>query len=186
MEKTQLTVFTIGHSNLKISKLITLLKNNEIDILVDVRSTPYSQYYPQFNQESLRSSIEEVEGLQYKYMGNRLGGRPTDPSCYIAGSVPDGEADYLHLVDYPAVMTKGFFQKGINELLDLAGNKRVAIMCSEEDPSTCHRHYLIGRYLVEKENVNVVHIRKDGQLPNYTQFKNSLSANPPAEQSSLF
>lgn len=185
MEKTQLTVYTIGHSNLKTSKFITLLKNNQINILVDVRSTPYSQYNPQFNKDSLKNSIEGA-GLQYEYMGDLLGGRPGDPSCYIAGVIPDGEADYLHLVDYPAVMTKKFFQKGIRALLKLAEKNKVAIMCSEEDPSTCHRHHLIGRYLVEKENVNVVHIRKDGQLPNYTQFKNTISPNTPAEQTSLF
>jgi len=44
-------------------------------------------------------------------------------------------------------------------------------MCSEEDPARCHRHHLIGRYLVE-QGVYVLHIRfngndvKDRYLPN--------------------
>ena len=77
--------------------------------------------------------------------------------------LPDGHADYLHLVDYPAVMTRDFFIKGIDYLLVLAERAATAVMCSEGDPDMCHRHHLIGRYLVEQRGVRVLHILGDGK-----------------------
>ena len=40
----QLTIYTIGHSNILASVLVALLKKYEIQVLLDVRSSPYSQY----------------------------------------------------------------------------------------------------------------------------------------------
>jgi uncharacterized protein (DUF488 family) len=178
-----LTIYTIGHSNVPASALISLLQQYEIQVLVDVRSSPYSQYAYQFNKEALQAALQEA-GIQYRFAGDFLGGRPKDPTCYKMKELPDGEADYLHLVDYTAVMTKVFFQKGIQRLLELAGDYHVVVMCSEEDPAQCHRHHLIGKYLIQN-GVVVLHIRgngysvKDEQLPN-------LPEEPPAKQLPLF
>jgi len=178
-----LTIYTIGHSNILISHFITLLKQYEIDVLVDVRSSPYSQFASQFNRENLEKSLQDA-GLAYKYAGEYLGGRPKDPTCYKQKEVPDGKADYLHLVDYPTVMTKDFFQKGIQRLLEIAQQSRTAIMCSEEDPAHCHRHHLIGKYLVS-QGITVFHIRGDGLMIRDQQLPN-LTDEPPAKQLSLF
>ena len=150
---------------------------------MDVRSSPYSQYSPQYNRENLEQTLAEAEIL-YKYAGDFLGGRPKDPSCYKTELVPDNKADYLHLVDYPTVMTKEFFQKGIQRLIEVATDSRTAILCSEEDPSHCHRHHLIGKYLVSK-GINVLHIRGDGVLIKDHLLPN-LSDEPPARQLPLF
>jgi len=177
------TIYTIGHSNTPAGRIIDLLRQHEIEVLVDVRSSPYSQYNPQFNRETFEQALKQA-GLVYKYAGEYLGGRPKDPTCYKNGQLPDGHADYLHLVDYPAVMTKDFFRKGIQRLLALAETGRVAVMCSEEDPAQCHRHHLIGRYLVQ-QGLTVVHIRGDGNTIK-DQFLPNLKEEPPAEQLSLF
>jgi uncharacterized protein (DUF488 family) len=123
-------------------------------------------------------------GIGYRFAGNYLGGRPKDPTCYKAKEKPDGSADYLHLVDYPTVMTKDFFQKGILRLIELAIDYRVAIMCSEEDPAHCHRHHLIGKYLAEK-GATVLHIRSDGLCVKDQQLPD-LPEEPPATQLKLF
>lgn len=183
MSDNETTVYTIGHSILPVEKVIELLKTNNITTLVDVRSSPYSKYHPQFNRENIRRALEAA-GLAYKYFGDSLGGRPDDPQCYKDGQIPDGNADYLHLVDYPAVMTKERFQAGIKQLLALARNERVAVMCSEEDPAKCHRHHLIGRYLVAQE-INVLHIRSEGHLIK-DQLLPNLPDDPEAEQLKLF
>ena len=178
-----LEIFTIGHSNLRPEKLEELLTRYEITIVVDVRSSPYSQFNPQFNRESLKFSLES-HGFEYRYAGDFLGGRPKDPDCYKDGKLPDGKADYLHLVNYPAVMEKDFFKKGIQNLLKLAGESRVVVMCSEEDPAICHRHHLVGKYLVG-QGVNVFHIRGTGDLLK-DQYLPNLSEEPPVEQLKLF
>ncbi len=171
LTKTEcLTIYTIGHSNIQASTLVALLEQYQIQVLVDVRSSPYSQYSPQFNRENIELTLQEA-GIEYRFAGEYLGGRPKDPSCYKSSELPDGKVDYLHLVDYSIVMTKDFFQKGIQRLIELAQSSRTAIMCSEEDPARCHRHHLIGRYLTGK-GITVLHIRGDGMcikdqsLPN--------------------
>ena len=177
------TIYTIGHSNVHTSKIIELLQPFGIKILVDVRSSPYSQFCPQFNREDFAQKLKQA-GIEYKYAGDYLGGRPKDPTCYKDGQIPEGHADYLHLVDYPKVMTKDFFQKGITHLIKIAGEGHAVVMCSEEDPAICHRHHLIGRYLTQ-EGFLVLHIRGDGNTVK-DQSLPPLVDEPPVEQLSLF
>ena len=160
-----------------------MLNQLDIDVLVDVRSSPYSQYSPQFNRETLANDLE-LAGIEYRFAGEYLGGRPKDPTCYKEGSIPDGKADYLNIVDYPAVMTKDWFIKGLNRLIEIGSKQRAAIMCSEEDPANCHRHHLVGKALVA-QSIDVLHIRADGNLVR-DQLLPNLSDEPPAEQLSFF
>ena len=180
---SDITIYSIGHSNVPASKIIELLRKFKIQVLVDVRSSPYSKYCLQFNRDILEMTLHR-EKFEYVYAGKHLGGRPKDPTCYKDGQLPEENADYLHLVDYPVVMTKDFFQKGIERLMAIAQGKRVAVMCSEEDPAICHRHHLIGKYLVQ-EGVNVLHIRGDGNTVK-DEYLPNLKQEPLGEQLSLF
>jgi uncharacterized protein (DUF488 family) len=183
MEEEKLTVYTIGHSIIPIEKFIALLQSAGIQTVIDVRSSPYSNYSPQFDRESLENSLKK-NNFNYKFAGDYLGGRPKDPSCYKDGQIREGHADYLHLVDYPTVMIKDFFITGIERLLMIAKVEKVAVMCSEEDPAKCHRHHLIGKYLV-KRDVIVLHIRGDGMIVR-DQALPDLPDEPPTEQLKLF
>ena len=132
--------------------------------LVDVRTAPASRYNPQFNRANLEHELPQC-GIQYVFAGKYLGGRPSDPACYKSRALPLEGADYLHVVDYPEVMKRDWFVKGIQRLLELADEQTTAIMCSEEDPAQCHRHHLIAKYLLsEHPEVNVQHIRGDGKV----------------------
>jgi uncharacterized protein (DUF488 family) len=178
-----LTIYTIGHSNVLASKIVDLLEQHEIKVLVDVRSSPYSQYSPQFNRENFKNTLKENQ-IEYKYEGEYLGGRPKDPSCYKNKNTPDGKADFLHLVDYPVVMTKDWFQKGIGGLIEISAQKRTAIMCSEEDPGHCHRHHLIGKFLLQK-GIQVLHIRSDGMVVRAQQIPD-IQDDSSVEQMGMF
>ena len=153
-------IYTVGHSNAPIERIIGLLMQYQIQMLVDVRSIPYSQYTPQFNRETLSKALEE-SGIQYTFAGEYLGGRPKDPTCYRDGQLPTGKADYLQLVDYREVTKRPWFQKGIARLMEIAHERTTAILCSEEDPYRCHRHHLIARTLLA-EGVTIWHIRANG------------------------
>jgi len=177
------TIYTIGHSNVLASKLIGLLKQYDIRVLVDVRSSPYSQYSPQFNRDNIERSLNSA-GIKYKYAGDHLGGRPKDPTCYKNGQIPDGKADFFQLVDYETVMTKEWFKKGIQRLIEISEEDRTAIMCSEEDPAHCHRHHLIGKFLLQND-ISVLHIRGDGEIIKAEQIPNH-NTKPPVEQLELF
>ncbi len=157
-------LYTIGHSNHPIEDFIRLLDDNGIMTLVDVRSMPYSRYHPQFNKENLENVLREHD-IQYVYAGKYLGGRPNDPACYKSRRLPDENVDYLHEVDYPEVMKRPWFIKGIARLLELADEQTTAILCSEENPAQCHRHHLIAKYLIAHHpDVSVKHIRGDGAV----------------------
>ncbi len=149
---SQYPIYTIGHSNHEITKLLELLESHEIDLLVDIRSAPSSKYAPQFNQQSLKKSLKEV-GIQYKYLGSSLGGRPEDKD------VLNSEGKIIR--EY--IEQKDWYQKGIHELIETAmTGKRIALMCSEENPAHCHRGYIVSNTLIER-GIQILHIRENGE-----------------------
>lgn len=162
MQDHPMCIHTIGHSNGRVADFIALLRQQDIAMIVDVRSLPYSQYTPQFNSENLKADLERA-GIAYRFAGERLGGRPKDPACYKNGELPDGHADYLKLVDYAAVAERDWYRAGIARLVELAAARRVAVMCSEENPLQCHRHHLIAQSLIAG-GIEVRHIRRDGSI----------------------
>ncbi len=162
MEKKPL--YTIGHGNRKTEDFLALLKDFGIEYLIDVRSQPYSKFNPQFNQNDLKFFLER-NGIKYVFMGDTIGGRPKDTSCY------DNEGK----VDYEAVKMKEFFLNGINRL-KTAYNKdiNVVIMCSESKPCECHRSKLIGKVLVT-DNIVLKHIDEKGRLKDQLTVINELN-----------
>lgn len=147
-----LTVYTVGHSNVPQETFVALLKQHRVDVLVDVRSIPFSKYVPHFNAEPLKAAVQAA-GIKYLYLGRELGGRPADRACY----------DSAGRVDYALVAQGEAFREGIERVLRGARGFRVALMCNEENPAECHRRLLVGRVLSEK-GVRVLHIRGDGRL----------------------
>ncbi|MBI5651592.1 MAG: DUF488 domain-containing protein [Chloroflexi bacterium] len=174
-------LYTIGHSNHKLDKFIRLLEENHIGTLVDIRTAPYSRYNPQFNKENLASALSERE-IEYAYAGKYLGGRPSDPACYKNRALPAEGADYLHKVDYPEVMKRAWFMQAVARLLEMADERTLAIMCSEENPAECHRHHLIAQFLFDAHpEVDVRHIRGDGTVFSARALRESVSK-PAAQQ----
>jgi uncharacterized protein (DUF488 family) len=157
-------LYTIGHGNRKLEDFLALLKEFGIEYLIDVRSQPYSKFNPQYNQNDLKFFLER-NGIKYVFMGDNIGGRPKDTSCY------DDEGK----VDYEAVKTKEFFINGI-ERLKTAYNKdiNVVIMCSESKPCECHRSKLIGRVL-NTENIILKHIDENGKVKDQATVINELN-----------
>ena len=156
-------IYTIGHSNASASDFLEVLHRFGIEVIVDVRSAPYSQYTPHFNRETLARTLPGA-GIEYVYAGDYLGGRPQDPTCYKHGKVPTGKVDYLKLVDYPEVARRPWYLKGIDRLIQIASERITAIMCSEEDPHNCHRYHLIAPTL-EARGIKVTHLRLKEDAP---------------------
>ena len=151
-DEAQQVVFSIGHSNQSIEKFLSLLESHKIDVLVDVRSHPYSKYAPHFQQKSLSRKLEE-SGFRYLFLGNELGGKPE------AGDFYDANGHVL----YRELARSSLFLEGIQRLERGLESYRIAIMCAEENPSRCHRRLLITPVL-EGRGINVIHIRGDGRL----------------------
>jgi len=154
------TVWTVGHSNHPLEVFLELLGAHRIEVLVDVRSAPYSSYASHFNKEALPGPLAE-RSVKYLFMGDCLGGRAEGDEFYD----PQGYVRYDRVAERPE------FQEGIARLLDGLARFRVALMCGEEDPTGCHRRLLIGRVLAGR-GVQVVHVRGDGR----TQTEAELAA----------
>lgn len=144
-----ITLYTIGHSNRSLTAFLELLERHGIESLVDVRSAPYSRYVTHFNRADLEYSVESHK-IRYTYLGAELGGRPPGDEFY-------DEHDH---VLYYRVAQAPFFRGGIEKLIEEGAVYRTAFMCSEEDPTNCHRRLLIARVLID-EGVRVLHIRGD-------------------------
>ena len=146
-------VYSIGHGTRAIEALIAALKAYGVAYLADVRSRPYSRFNPQYNRKALQQSLQE-HGITYVFMGDELGGRPTDPGCYDAAG----------RIDYEKVKQKAFFREGIRRLKTAyEKNIAIAVLCSESKPAECHRSKLIGTVLLD-EQVAVLHIDEHYQL----------------------
>lgn len=159
-----MNLYTIGHSNHEFEKFVALLRANDISLIVDVRTSPFSRYNMSFNKDILESKLHKSK-IEYFFAGKRLGGRPDDPTCYKNNKLPEKGADFLNLVDYGKIMTKAWFKKGVENLTNLAEKQVTAIMCSEEDPAKCHRHHLIAKFLFEEfPDIKITHIRGDGNV----------------------
>jgi len=143
-------LWTIGHSTRKIDQFISLLEENGIKLVVDVRSLPGSKRFPQFNKEALSASLHKV-GIRYEHFPE-LGGRrkPKHNSRNTAWRNASfrGYADYMETEE---------FRKGADRLVDLANDAgRTAIVCAEALWWRCHRA-LISDYL-KARGIEVMHI----------------------------
>ena len=145
-------VFSIGHSNYSLDRFLELLRAHGIEVVVDVRSQPYSKYSPHFSAPALKKAVIDT-GFKYLYLGRELGGRPDGAEYYDA----DGR------VFYDKLAQNSVFLAAIRRVERGASDYRVALMCSEENPAVCHRHRLVGRVLARRGH-SIRHIRGDGEL----------------------
>lgn len=157
-------LYSIGHGNRNPVEFLALLRRFGVEYLIDVRSQPFSKFNPLYNRPNLQHDMAAA-GIRYVFMGDTLGGRPADKSCY------DSEGK----VDYALVSKKDFFIEGLKRL-KTAQQKEcgVVIMCSESNPCECHRSKLIGRVLAD-EKIPLMHIDETGKLKTQAAVINELN-----------
>jgi uncharacterized protein (DUF488 family) len=156
-------LLTIGHSNHEISTFIALLKKRQVTAIADVRSHPYSRFFPHFNQTALQKALAR-EKIHYVFLGRELGARPSNPECYLEGKAV-----------YEKIAATEEFHDGIQRILKGLQTYNIALMCAEQDPLTCHRAILDCQYL-RQFNVSIRHILKDGELETHDQLEQRMLA----------
>ena len=149
------TIWTIGHSTRNIDFFISLLEENGIKALVDVRSLPGSKRYPQFNREALSESLN-ARGICYEHfpeLGGRRKARPDSRNTAWRNISFRGYADYMETEQ---------FHKGTERLVALAREAGpTAIMCAEAVWWRCHRRIIADYLLYSGEEV--VHLLDSGR-----------------------
>lgn len=149
-------VYTIGHSTHTIEQFVSLLKHHDVTAIADVRSNPYSGFNPHFNREALRTALDRAR-IEYVFLGDALGARSRDRACYVNGKV-----------SYELLGHTPLFQRGLHRIAHGSAKHRIAIMCAEKDPLTCHRAILVSRPLGAR-GIVVQHILEDGSLESHDQ-----------------
>lgn len=153
-------IFSIGHGNKTFEEFLKELEPYGIGYLIDVRSHPFSKWNTAFNQPNLQRETA-AHNIIYVYMGDTIGGLPSggdkEVSCYTY-------VDHKRYVDYEKIAQQPFFQEGMDRLVTAYEKSlKVAVMCSETRPETCHRSKLIGEEL-KKRGIPMKHIVGDKLL----------------------
>lgn len=156
-----MTIFTIGHSSHSFDALAELLQSSGVTAVADVRSTPYSRRYPQFNAPALLHALKSVD-IAYVGLGRELGGRPVRDELFR------GE-----VADYEAMARTDEFAAGIKRVIAGAERHVVALLCSEGDPLHCHRCLLVGRHLAT-HGCDLKHIHGDGRIETQVAFEDRM------------
>jgi uncharacterized protein (DUF488 family) len=158
-------VLTIGHSTRAIEEFIGLLQAHAVSRVVDVRTIPRSRYNPQFNQDSLADSLKKA-GLGYVHMPGLGGLRHARRDSINVGwrnASFRGYADYMQTPE---------FEQSLEELIQLAEQEPVAIMCAEAVPWRCHRSLIADALLVRGIRAEDIMSPTRRQVHTLTPFAN--------------
>ncbi len=161
------TIFTIGHSNRPLEAFLELLEENEIELLVDVRTVPRSRHNPQFNKENLSRSLPR-RGIEYIHIPALGGLRSHKKSDMPSKNTAWENASFRNYADYAETKS---FREGLAELAELARKKRTCYMCAEAVWWRCHRR-IITDYLLSK-GWHVKHIMAPGKTDDAEMNENA-------------
>jgi uncharacterized protein (DUF488 family) len=153
-------VLTIGHSTRTLEEFICLLQVHEVRRVVDVRTVPRSLHNPQFNKTSLPESLNKA-GLAYVHMPGLGGLRRAKRDSINVGwrnASFRGYADYMQTPEC------------LEELIRLAHQDRIALMCAEAVPWRCHRSLIADALLVRGIRIEEIVSRTRRQVHTLTPF----------------
>lgn len=154
MSLSNKTIYTIGYAPHTPDTFVEILKRYQVSAIVDVRSSPYSQFKSEFNRENFKEYLK-ANNIAYVFLGDYLGARVDNPSCHINGKV-----------DYALVAESQKFKEGLERLKKGMDDFVVALMCAEQDPITCHRMILICRNFCFPD-ITIKHILNTGEAENH-------------------
>lgn len=156
-------IYTIGHSNYEIEKLIDMLKFYNINCVVDIRGTPYSKYNTQFDKEAIKYTLTRL-GFIYIYMARELAAKRINKQSYNSEGYSDFEK----------VIYEDDFISGIQRLkIGCKKGYRIVLLGAMQDPIRCHRSILVGRALRDY-GFNVKHILDDYSIASQEDIERNL------------
>lgn len=157
-----MTCYTIGHSKHTTEEFVSLIKPYGINMVIDVRSIPFSRYAPQFNRTFIQRNFD-CFAINYEYMGDVLGGKFIYTDFFNESGC----------VGFHKVTSNELFQKGNDSVIaKIKNGMNLVLMCTEKDPLYCHRFLLISRELSSR-GVKVIHLLADGNAIDNEQLINN-------------
>ncbi len=159
-----MALYSIGYATKPIECFLQQLHRHSIHVVADVRSVPYSRAFHDYNREALIAHLRNA-GLRYVYLGEELGPRSKDPAHYDKGGQ----------VQFPRLQQSELFLAGVSRLrTGLDRGFRIALLCAEKDPATCHRSLLIAHYFNKHLNMDIQHIDHEGNTEAESALESRL------------
>lgn len=156
-------IYTIGHSNYTMERLIDMLEYYNINCVVDIRGTPYSKYNIQFDKETIRYTLTNA-GFVYIYMGKELAAKRIRKNSY-------NNEGYSN---FEEVIKEEEFKRGVERLKNgCEKGYKIILLGAMQDPIRCHRSILVGRELV-KNYFDVKHILDDYSIVTQDDIEEML------------
>lgn len=156
-------IYTIGHSNYTMERLIDMLEYYNINCVVDIRGTPYSKYNIQFDKETIRYILTNA-GFVYIYMGKELAAKRIRKNSY-------NNEGYSN---FEEVIKEEEFKRGVERLKNgCEKGYKIILLGAMQDPIRCHRSILVGRELV-KNDFDVKHILDDYSIVTQDDIEEML------------
>ena len=174
------TIFTVGHSTLKLEEFIALLEAYDLECLADIRTVPRSRHNPQFNSDTLGKALRscKIDYVPLPALGGLRHPRKDSPNTGWRNTSFRGYADYMQTQE---------FARGLDELIALSKGKRTAIMCAEAVPWRCHRSLVSDALSVR--GIHVIEILsatsyRDHKMTSFAHIEGK-SITYPLEQASI-
>ena len=156
-------IATIGHSDRTWEELVETLQESRIGTVIDIRTTPFSNHYPHFNQNVLEVSLP-LAGIKYIHLGAELGARRTE--AHLLSS--EGKVSYVKVREDPD------FKRAIRQIeAEARAGNRLVLLCTEASPMECHRFPMVA-YQLALDGFQVHHIYKDGSIKTHNQVEQEL------------
>lgn len=156
-------IFTLGHSNYSVDRLMDMLRYHGINCVIDIRGTPYSKYNVWFDKEVIANTLRN-NGFVYIYMGEEFAAKRIRKISYNDGGYSD----------FNKVVLEEEFLKGIERIkTGLSKGYKIVLLGAMQDPIRCHRSILIGREF-EKQGFKVNHILDDYSIASQKDIEEML------------
>lgn len=178
-------IYTTGYTMFQngayfdLERMYSVLKDHNVNCLVDVRSIPFSKQYPMCNSDNLKIAGRNY-GIPYLHMPE-IGAKanPTQDVFAKASEIffdnifPISKSNrpektelfgYEEIVDFNKFRNDEYFLDGIKRIKTAYDKDfTLCLMCSEKRPMDCHRYFLISKTLEKKygEWLTVEHIIQD-------------------------
>lgn len=170
-------IYTIGYAHHTQESFLALLKQYNIQCVIDIRTLAYSKFHPQFNKEPLKYFLNS-HGILYRQMYHEFGIIRTE--SYLLNQ--EGYLDFTKIAQLPE------FKRGIEQMIrGIEKGYHIVFMCAEKAPKDCHRSTLVARALQER-GYEISHILWNGEIEKHETLEQNLLETyfPNKEQIDLF
>ena len=157
------TVYTIGYTGFSIESFVNELQNHGINVVIDVRSSPYSERYADYNKDKLELLLPSKK-IYYRNYIKEFGARQDNKLFYSREGV----------LDFDVFSKSEQFLSGVEKIKNsIAKGYKIAFLCAENEPVQCHRTILVARHFHEL-GYNVVHLKPNNISISHCDIETQL------------